>query len=654
MATKDDISKSQKELLEKAPLVQEAAENYLKALKAQGTVLNMSKEAVAETVANLTKGVDAVSATAAAMKENYGLYVDAMTVSQQQATQADITLKAYQKLNDLLKENNKLTVTQAEYNAQNLKTVQATAAVPGGPAAPPPPGGPGGGKTPLAGLAAALVGPAKTAAKKLVSKGLGTIASIPGLIVTAARDIDTAAAGFAALTGHIIKTDQASKQFVRRVIEMQHNMSLLGVTRQGVIDMSKELVTGSRTFGTALTRNTPKARELTNELLKLALQAKRVGIDGKDFATTLDIVGKTYRSAKPVEETRKLSAMFVNLARATGQTVTQVSKNFGTAMESLSAYSLPKATEMFKKLQITAADTGVSIGTLLKTAGKFDTFGDAANAVGDLNAMLGGPYLNTLDMVNATEEERVAMLTESMAATGKTFDQMDRFEKKAIAQAIGTTVKEARGLFAGEGAPEAKPGASWDDMMGGAEKNAVALNDQIKAVSESLLLTGDSFKVVDEGFRELVGMGSTIAPKVRDLFSGAFVAVFQTFVNRAMNAVNKALRSKDFIGAFREITIGLAGDIAVQFRERLKSGPQRGPGGVPVETPFPGAAPGPGGGARMPIQMKGNISAPIIIQFGTKKLVEEIREIAFAAVDEYIEGATAGTTVGAAAGGFLT
>ena len=78
----------------------------------------------------------------------------------------------------------------------------------------------------------------------------------------------------------------------------------------------------------------------------------------------------------------------------------------------------------------------------------FDTFEGAAQKAGGLNAILGGDFLNATEMLNASEEERVVLMKEAMEASGKSWDSMDKFEKKAIASQLGLKdAAEAENLF---------------------------------------------------------------------------------------------------------------------------------------------------------------------------------------------------------------
>ena len=106
------------------------------------------------------------------------------------------------------------------------------------------------------------------------------------------------------------------------------------------------------------------------------------------------------------------------------------------------------------------------MNTLLGIAGQFDTIEGAAGATSRLNAIL-GTSLNTMEMLNATEEDRITMLKEAVNASGKSFDEMDRFEKQAIASAAGISdMSEAAKLFNAETSAFAEATDSMDDITG--------------------------------------------------------------------------------------------------------------------------------------------------------------------------------------------
>lgn len=123
-------------------------------------------------------------------------------------------------------------------------------------------------------------------------------------------------------------------------------------------------------------------------------------------------------------------------------------KAFNDSLRVLGGYSLPVAKEAFKQLAMQAFSTGLEIKQLLDIASKFDTFEDAATSASKLNAILGGPLLNSTDLLLATESERIDILMKSIQQSGKSWQSLDKFEKKAIATSVGINdMTEANKLF---------------------------------------------------------------------------------------------------------------------------------------------------------------------------------------------------------------
>ena len=120
----------------------------------------------------------------------------------------------------------------------------------------------------------------------------------------------------------------------------------------------------------------------------------------------------------------------------------KMSADFQGSFKELSKYGA-QAEDVFLDLAKQAKATGIEVSTLMGYAKQFDQFDTAAKSVGRLNAILGGPYLNSIDMLNATEAERIDLLKSSVDAAGVQFDAMNRFEKQAIAAALGMSVEDA-------------------------------------------------------------------------------------------------------------------------------------------------------------------------------------------------------------------
>jgi hypothetical protein len=381
------------------------------------------------------------------------------------------------------------------------------------------------------------------------AQGRQFVMAISKELMTATEELNNTATGFRSLTGQVMRNDLANKNLEGRLIALQRDNRGLGATVKDLGEAMQEAGAASRTFGMLMGTNQKQNRRQIDALTEMTFRFKKVGLGAENFGKALDVLGNTYGRTDIVKKGKQLGAELVNIGRVTGQTADVVATNFSVAMENLAAYSLPKARDEFKKLSAISAVTGVEMGTLMTIAGQYDNMEEAADAVGSLNAMMGGPYLNTLDLVNATESERVDMLKEMMTQSGETFNTMDRFKQKAIAQALGTDVQNASRLFTGSqkeidstASSIDKQGASYSQLSKAAAISATSIKDQTAAMTQSGLLVkklyDKTIQAQKEANYQLTKFGD-LARKNIEVIGGRAIASFNTDIKKMGSAINK-------------------------------------------------------------------------------------------------------------------
>jgi hypothetical protein len=190
-----------------------------------------------------------------------------------------------------------------------------------------------------------------------------------------------------------------------------------------------------------------------------------------------------------------LQEELVKTARGIGIAPSQMVQGFAQAAPRLSAHGA-NMEKVFKGLALQSKNTGASIDQLLGIAEGFDTFEEAARKTSQLNAMF-GTQLNSVELLNATEEERIQILQSSLQATGKSIDTLGRFELKSLAQIIGVDVATVRKTFGAtnEGLDDLEKKAS-------AAKSSVNIEEEMnKSVSAQERLTA-----ANEAFKNTVAM----------------------------------------------------------------------------------------------------------------------------------------------------
>ena len=184
--------------------------------------------------------------------------------------------------------------------------------------------------------------------------------------------------------------------------------------------------------------------EQTN-IAETAAILEKFGVSSAQTGQILDQATKSlYMNSQQAEALTREAA---TLAISIGKPVSEVASDLAGAAPKLAFYG-KQMFDVFAQLERQSKAPGLSVDSLLGVVGeKFDTFEGAGQAVGRLNAILGGPYLNSIDMLNATEAERVQMIKEAIDANGAQFDQLNKFEQKAFASALGTDVDTLRRML---------------------------------------------------------------------------------------------------------------------------------------------------------------------------------------------------------------
>ncbi len=135
------------------------------------------------------------------------------------------------------------------------------------------------------------------------------------------------------------------------------------------------------------------------------------------------------------------------LSKSIGVGFEQIEKGFAESAPELAKYG-QNAVEVFKGVAAAAKATGIEISKLMGITKQFDTFEGAAQGAAKLNAVLGGGVINSMELLNANEEERIRLLIKSVDASGKSWENMNKFERQMVANAAGISdMTEANKLF---------------------------------------------------------------------------------------------------------------------------------------------------------------------------------------------------------------
>jgi len=292
-----------------------------------------------------------------------------------------------------------------------------------------------------------------------------------------------------AQSGYGTMSEQAQ---VSRTVERE--LSLLGVTAQEAAAAQGALIAGMSSF-------TQLSKTQKEDLTRQAALMQELGVQTSTTAQIFDTSTKALGMG--ADQMGNLTKELKDTADSLGLPLSRVAQDFNVAASQLSFYG-EDAVGVFKELEKQAKATGLSMQALLKIGGEaFDTFDGAAQKVGRLNAILGGPYLNSIDMLNATEEERLELLQASMDASGTMYGDLGKYQQKAIADALGVTTEEANRLFGNLSTAEELEIKHKEEMAETARK-AQASMDKLANTFNHLLITMDPLFAAFEWFAEKV------------------------------------------------------------------------------------------------------------------------------------------------------
>ena len=241
--------------------------------------------------------------------------------------------------------------------------------------------------------------------------------------------------------------DQASVSVARLAGNNEKLLSVLSDTSRGAtaygisFEQAGRAIEGLYTnLNTFSNLNSSVQQKLTISAAKL----DRLGISSQDSAKQIGTLSQIMRMSEV--QAAKTSEKLAGFALAIGKSPQQISQDFAGASNSLAAYG-GNMVNVFKDLEVQSKATGVAVGDLISIAEKFQTFEGAAQAAGRLNAALGGGFINSMELLEASAENPAAaidLLRTRLNEAGMAFDEMSFYEKKMIADAAGfKTVEEA-------------------------------------------------------------------------------------------------------------------------------------------------------------------------------------------------------------------
>ena len=248
-----------------------------------------------------------------------------------------------------------------------------------------------------------------------------------------ALEQDKAVSSFRKATG-------AGKEFNDEIRNTERRLFTLGVSTAEAAAATGELKNSFTDF----TYLSDSARDSVRDQ---ALMLEKLGMD---YATSSGIIQtSTQAMGLSVEQAEGFLLDIASTARSLGVDVKDLGADFIANADFMSSFG-EEGTKIFEEMAVQAKALGVEMSLLTGMVDKFTKFDDAGKSVGRLNAILGGPFLNSIDMLNAAMEdpaEAIRMLRGAVDEAGVSFENMGRAQKMAMADALGMSIKDMTSMM---------------------------------------------------------------------------------------------------------------------------------------------------------------------------------------------------------------
>tara|TARA_R110000822_G_scaffold263031_1_gene387357 strand:+ start:4093 stop:6453 length:2361 start_codon:yes stop_codon:yes gene_type:complete len=355
------------------------------------------------------------------------------------------------------------------------------------------------------------------------------------------------------------KSTGASGEFDSNIRGLERNLYTAGVSAAEAGQAVQSLYLNV----TGFTEMSPETQKQIGETVAML---NELGVASKTTAENIQFGTKVMgMSGEQAEELTRDLFTFAQELQVSGD---QIASDFAAMGPTIAALG-DQGVQAFKDLQVQAKSTGLAMDTMLKVTAQFDKFDTAAASVGKLNALLGGPYLNTLEMVTETDpSKRMDLMRDATLDAGLAFDDLSYYQKKAYTSALGLNNEMELAMFLGGNMDDIRPPEKSAAEMEELAKQTAQFNtimEEMKQLGASLVI---SFGPVISVLKHIINLIQVMAPAfealaVATMIYGVnlgFLATQAWYVSLATNTQTSAMviltTAKGFLtGATKLLTL---------------------------------------------------------------------------------------------------
>ena len=326
------------------------------------------------------------------------------------------------------------------------------------------------------------------------------------------------------LTKSFERQFQLGPQYTESIENQYHAMAGLGVSIEDAVEAQSQLATSFTDF-------TMLSQSQRDAISENSLVLNELGVAQADFAKGMQNSTKFF--GQTADQAMVIQREIVATARELGREPGALAAEFAAAGGSLAKFG-EDGVKAFKDLSRISKITGMEMDKVLSITNRFDTFEGAAEMAGQLNAALGGNFVNAMDMMMETDPAaRFEQVRDAITGAGLSFDDMSYYQKQFYTEALGLSdVGDLAMMLSG----------NMDDLAGATNKSA-----------EQLVAEKEKAKEVQSAQEEL-----TIAMnEVMKSFT-KFAPLLQNVVGLVGALADKAHIIIPLMAGYKTIMLGLA------------------------------------------------------------------------------------------------
>jgi hypothetical protein len=308
-----------------------------------------------------------------------------------------------------------------------------------------------------------------------------------------------------------------------------------------------------------------------------ALLAKS-GIDNVQYSETIQIMTNSY--GESVESARENIREIKALSGAIGKSTKDIMSDFTKVRGFIAQYG-SNYEQVFRRMEVVSRKTGAAIEDLVDISKGFDTFEQASTSVGNLNALLGGPFLNTIDMINTEDPaEQIMKIKDAFDAAGKSVNSMSRRELQAFAAqipGINGDIEKMRMIFGQLDSGILDTADSINAALEGTQnttaelaeqtKKSMTVEEQFKSLQQNMAVTAESLSVIANVFSTSLGAVNSFGESIKYILSGISVlgATVAKSLGFAVNSIAKIPGISSIFSLFTGLSKIFQGDLKGGF-----------------------------------------------------------------------------------------